>query len=88
MLEAFSAQNRLLPSMCIVKRSKEAPMKCPFLKGEYMLSCAADKAVYVPSIFELNEYCKENRHKMCPFYCRVANDGQFVLSADTRPRVP
>lgn len=53
-------------------------MKCPYLTGNYMFSCTAAKAVYVPSIFELDEYCKESRHTMCPFYCKVGDDGDFT----------
>jgi len=49
-------------------------MKCPFLSGEYMLSCKALREVYVPSIFELDEYCKNIQHRMCPFY--IKNEGE------------
>ncbi len=55
-------------------------MKCHFLTGKYMLSCMADRAVYIPSIFELDEYCKSGRHKMCPFYCEVEGDGKVVIN--------
>ncbi len=43
-------------------------MKCPFIWGKKLLSCSAhEKAdIYVPSIFELEEYCKTARHARCP----------------------
>lgn len=44
-------------------------MNCPFITGKYMLSCAACQA-YVPSIFELDEYCKTSRYTMCPCYIK------------------
>ncbi len=52
-------------------------MKCPFVKGTYMLSCSASRDVYVPSDFELNEYCQSIRYSICPFYCKAASDGKF-----------
>lgn len=54
-------------------------MKCPFLAGKYMYSCSASKEVYVPSVFELEEYCKNTRFKLCPFYySRIAADERSV----------
>ncbi len=49
-------------------------MNCPMLTGKYMLSCTALKEVYVPSVFELQEYCKKSLHTMCPLYMK--NDAQ------------
>ena len=46
-------------------------MHCPMLTGKYMLSCTARKEVYVPSIFEFEEYCKAPLHTMCPFYMKM-----------------
>lgn len=58
-------------------------MKCPFLKGNYLASCKADKEVYVPSPFELEEYCKASRHVICPFYCRARNEEKPVRQMST-----
>jgi hypothetical protein len=44
--------------------------KCPFLYGSYLLSCGSSRDVYVPSNFELEEYCSDNRHKICPLYVK------------------
>lgn len=43
-------------------------MKCIFLRGQYMSICAADAKNYVPSGFEVEEYCETARHKICPLY--------------------
>ncbi len=46
-------------------------MRCPYVSGNYMLSCRALEEEYIPSAFELDEYCKHDLHKMCPFYCKA-----------------
>ncbi len=43
-------------------------MKCLFLEGRNDPNCKALQQSYVPSSFELEEYCKSNKHKMCPLY--------------------
>ena len=43
-------------------------MKCPFLTGRRILYCEAKGEAYVPSIFELGEYCKNEKYTICPFY--------------------
>lgn len=45
-------------------------MNCPFMTGNYMLACLAPGCVYIPSIIELDEYCKSGRHAICPFYMK------------------
>ena len=52
-------------------------MKCPFLSGTYVLSCKAF-GVYVPSPFELKEFCSCGRHKVCSSYI-------MVTSGDMKP---
>lgn len=47
---------------------KEAKkMCCPFLDGTNS-RCNADASPYIPSIYELREYCNRPYHKKCPFY--------------------
>lgn len=43
-------------------------MSCHFLEGNYLLVCKAGKGVYVPSRYEIREYCKYRQHKICPHY--------------------
>ena len=42
--------------------------KCPQLMLMGISSCGAGDLPYVPSIFELEEYCTNTRHARCPFY--------------------
>ena len=57
-------------------------MACPFLTGKYMFSCGALREVYVPSAFEFDEYCKQDRYKICPFYVKSENDGRYIFVTD------
>jgi len=59
-------------------------MNCRLLRAGNDVICAADKAPYVPSVFERTEYCLSARHRMCPFYCRAMSDGYFDLSGMNR----
>ncbi len=52
-------------------------MNCPHLKespyhtslvAKKLLSCKANGLLYVPSISELDVYCRHIRHRSCPFY--------------------
>ena len=57
-------------------------MSCSFLKGRYVVSCGATKEVYVPSSFELEEYCTCGRHTVCPFYVgHIYDSGNALQSA-------
>jgi hypothetical protein len=41
-------------------------MNCHRLSGSRILYCRVSGFVYVPSLFELTEYCKSSRHDNCP----------------------
>jgi hypothetical protein len=45
-------------------------MKCGHLKGWTIAVCRVDEKPYVPSVFQLEEYCKTSRHKRCPFLAK------------------
>jgi hypothetical protein len=50
-------------------------MACPFLKGLDLYSCSATRDVYIPSRFELKEYCtstKYNFFHLCSAFCARA----------------
>ena len=50
---------------------KEGTMKCAHLfKQKILSSCKALEQPYMPSIFQLAEYCKTTDHKKCPFYLK------------------
>ena len=50
-------------------------MRCSFLEGKRILSCRSLGTVYIPGIFELGEYCKNDRHKKCLLYHAPAPSG-------------
>ncbi|MEE9524863.1 MAG: hypothetical protein V3V59_08975 [Thermodesulfovibrionales bacterium] len=57
-------------------------MKCPYLKGGKSSGCNAQRNPYLPSWFELQEYCKTTQaFKKCPFY-RINTDKRFILSKE------
>ena len=43
---------------------------CPFL-DRTGISFNADAEPYVPSSFELREYCRKHEHKKCPFFLNL-----------------
>jgi hypothetical protein len=45
-------------------------MKCPHLMKWVRASCEAFEKPYLPSMFELEEYCRRKDHRKCPFYLR------------------
>ncbi|GBE02858.1 hypothetical protein BMS3Bbin06_00056 [bacterium BMS3Bbin06] len=46
-------------------------MRCPFLRDCIVSSCRAGDTPYIPSLFQLQEYCKNKDHRKCPFYADV-----------------
>jgi len=42
-------------------------LKCPYLTKWLIYTCQAGEDPYVPSLFQLEEYCKSKQHKKCPF---------------------
>ncbi len=51
-----------------MKRTKKTC--CPFLDGRKS-HCNADASPYIPTMFELREYCRKPEHKKCPFYLNL-----------------
>ncbi len=41
---------------------------CPYLCGIYLLRCTTGDKLYVPTSFQIEEYCKNKKYKMCPIY--------------------
>ena len=58
-------------------------MRCLLLQGKYMIYCTAVKEGYIPSTFELDEYCRRERHRICPLYCKTETDRKLNLSVGT-----
>ena len=46
-------------------------MKCAHLStARAIISCRALRIRYLPSEFEIEEYCRTNEHRKCPLYLR------------------
>ena len=48
-------------------------MECQHFAGVFMKYCVAEREVYVPSIYEMSEYCKYIQHRVCRHYMRADN---------------
>jgi hypothetical protein len=57
-------------------------MRCLLLQGKYMIYCTAVEEGYIPSAFELDEYCRQKKHKICPLYCKAETDGKIGLNVE------
>jgi len=60
-------------------------MKCPNLLRSMILSCNADERPYVPSLFELEEYCNRKEHQKCPLYRDLCEVGATNYEAWKSP---
>lgn len=56
-------------------------MMCPHLVSLTVCSCKAGDRTYVPSLFELCEYCRTARHFRCPFYLGIQPMREVAQSA-------
>jgi hypothetical protein len=65
-------------------RRRDVTMRCLLLQGKYMIFCTAIREGYIPSTFELDEYCRLARHKMCPLYCKAETNGKFDFGVDAK----
>jgi len=41
---------------------------CAYLTGGTILACRANLRLYVPSMAELDAYCTNGKHDVCPVY--------------------
>lgn len=62
-------------------------MKCPHLNRWIIATCKIDDRTYVPSVFQLDEYCKTRGHKRCPFFVKGAGKMNRKKGASTPIRV-
>ena len=65
-------------------------MRCLFLDGRHAPNCSAGTKIYAPSSFELQEYCRSDRHKVCPFYMRLTRrprvTGLFAANSEMKQK--
>ncbi len=52
-------------------------MNCPFLILNYSLTCKANNT-YLPSGFQIEEYCRSKRYSLCPFFKLRAKGEKIV----------
>jgi hypothetical protein len=68
----------------IMQLYMEEIMKCPHLKLWLVATCKINEKAYVPSAFQLHEYCKTKGHKRCPFFAKSFSQKKQV---DDRTRL-
>jgi hypothetical protein len=54
-------------------------MQCPYLKGKKIITCMVNGGVYVPSISELEQYCRSEKYEECPLLRKFANADKSPL---------
>jgi hypothetical protein len=62
--------NKRDPKIKISDKYMEKNMKCPHLIKGVICSCEVLDNQYIPSLFELQEYCRTRHHRKCPFLLR------------------
>ncbi len=58
---------------------------CIYFLGKYLLSCKAGLRAYMPSDFEMREYCRSSRYKICPLYVKAVGNHAAARGTVTRP---
>ncbi len=61
-------------------------MRCPHLVDRMVSFCKADDKPYVPSIYELQEYCTAGKHQRCPLFISEVDIGEEELSSQSGAR--
>ncbi len=60
-------------------------MQCSYLEGTRILSCKSMGIVYIPSLFELDEFCTQDRHAKCPLFCSPTGREKQARAFEIRP---
>ncbi len=63
-------------------------MKCSHLTGKKVQTCTASRQLYVPSLFELEEFCYTARSTRCPLHVRMTRVDQYIEQDERRDWVP
>jgi hypothetical protein len=61
-----------------IHQDMEETMKCPHLHRWTVATCKIGDRIYVPSVFQLQEYCKTRGHKRCPFFVKNVSENRKV----------
>ena len=59
---------------------KSKIIKCPHLARWAASKCTAAGDHYLPSAFQLGEYCKSPGHRKCPFYLGMLEYKEAALA--------
>lgn len=59
-------------------------MKCSHLTGKKVQTCTESKQKYVPSLFELEEYCHTAKSARCPLLIGSTWGDQYTAQAGER----
>ncbi len=57
--------------MEITIKYTEGAMRCPHLEKWVVAVCKAKDDLYIPSNFQLHEYCRTKDHRKCPFLSHI-----------------
>jgi hypothetical protein len=63
-------------------------MKCHHLTGSKVQICRGSQGMYVPSLFELEEYCQTAKSARCPLLPRDAGAGHSTNQDGIDARFP
>lgn len=63
-------------------------MKCPHLVKWIISSCMASDRPYIPSPFELEEYCYTIRQNKCPLHIKSMKDNDVLRNEWINERRP
>ncbi len=58
-------------------------MACPYLKGIHALTCTVNGIDYIPSQFELEEYCQSSKAEKCPYPSLALFGIAYAANGDT-----
>jgi hypothetical protein len=51
---------------------------CNFREGDFLLVCKAGKRVYVPTLYEMQAYCRDTQYRICPHYLNTKKRSRFI----------
>jgi hypothetical protein len=67
-----------------IMEKRALKQKCAYLADWMYKSCEATTNAYVPSQFQLEEYCSTGSHIKCPFYLNAMDSRAMVSIGDKK----
>jgi hypothetical protein len=59
-------------------------VKCYHLRGKKIQTCNASRQLYVPSLFELEEYCNTTKSARCPLLIMRTRGDQYTAQGERK----